>query len=295
MEKKTIGFVGLGLMGNAMAGNLLSAGFPLIGYDIDQSLVDAITEMGGKGVDAPEHLPEQADVIILSLPNSYVVDDVVKRSLRLFETGRKGLILIDTTTADPIMSEALAIGLREKGIEMLDATVSGSRRVCLQREVLFMVGGNKKTFRECEPIFSALAKPRPYYLGKNGSGARVKLIVNLVGSLNRMVLAEGLSLGKRAGMDQRQLLEILKNSHAYSKAMDAKGNKMIEKDFLPAEGKVTNDLKDFRLILDFASRLNFPLLISSLFAQACASEVAKGRCERDVASIICFYEDLASI
>jgi len=294
MGKQKIGFVGLGLMGNGMAMNLLSEGFRVIGFDIDQSKMDAIVEAGGKGIDSPDQLAEQVDVIILSLPNSHVVDDVVKNSLRLFETRRKGLILIDTTTADPIMSETLATQLREKGIEMLDATISGTSKMCAEKDMMFMVGGEKDIFHACEQILCAMAK-RMFYLGKSGSGALMKLIVNLVLGLNRMVLAEGLSLGKKAGMDQSGLLEVLKQSAAYSKAMDMKGTKMIEKDFLPPEGKLAFHLKDVRLMLDLGKRLNFPLLLSSLHAQALASEIAKGRGEWDNSGIISFYEDLANL
>lgn len=294
MGRQRIGFVGLGLMGNGMARNLLSDGFPLIGFDIDQSKTDAIIEAGGEGPDAPDRLAAQVDIIILSLPNSHVVDEVVKNSLKLFETGRKGLILIDTTTADPVMSEVLATELREKGIEMLDATISGTSKMCVEKDITFMVGGEEDIFHACEPILSAMAQ-RMFYVGKNGSGALMKLIVNLVLGLNRMVLAEGLSLGKKAGMDQRRLLEVLKQSAAYSKAMDMKGTKMIEKDFLPPEGKIAFHLKDVRLMLDLGERLNFPLLLSSLHAQALAAEVAKGRGEWDNSDIISFYEDLVNL
>lgn len=294
MGKRRIGFVGLGLMGQGMARNLLSGGFPFIGFDIDQTKTDAIMKAGGKGIDAPSRLAAQVDVIILSLPDSHVVDDVVKNSLKLLETGRRGLILIDTTTADPIMSESLATQLREKGMEMLDATISGTSKMCAEREITFMVGGEENIFHACESILSAMGK-RIFFMGKNGSGALMKLIVNLVLGLNRMVLAEGLSLGKKAGMDQRRLLEVLKESAAYSKAMDMKGSKMIEKDFLPPEGKLAFHLKDVRLMLDLGKRLNFPLLLSSLHAQALASEVAKGRGEWDNSDIISFYEDLANL
>ena len=124
MRKKRIGFVGLGLMGSGMTKNLLSAGYSVIGYDIEEGKVDALVRKGGQKGTSPEQIPPSVDVIILSLPNSHVVNQVVKDSLRLFETGRKGLILIDTTTADPVMSEELAVQFREKGGEMLDATLS---------------------------------------------------------------------------------------------------------------------------------------------------------------------------
>ena len=294
MEKKTIGFVGLGLMGGGMTGNLLSAGFSVIGYDIDESKMDALVRKGGQRTDSPEGISSRVDVIILSLPNSHIVNDVVNHSLKLIEKPRQGLILIDATTADPLMSEELATRLKDKGIDMLDATVSGTSKMCAERDVTFMVGGNEETFKGCEPIFSALGK-RAFYMGKNGTGAVTKLVVNLVLGLNRMVMAEGLCLAKKAGMDPHRTLEVLKGSAAYSSAMDQKGLKMIEKDFLPPEGKLAFHLKDVRLMLDLGHRVNAPLFLSSLHAQALRAEIAKGRGEWDISDLISFYEDLANI
>ena len=293
MEKQSIGFVGLGLMGNTMARNLLTAGFTVYGYDIDPNKVAAISNAGGLEIDTPDQLAARVDIIILSLPNSHIVDDAVQNSLKLLETGKKGLVLIDMTTADPLMSESLAQRLREKGVEMLDATISGTPTMCAAREITLMVGGVENLYQKCASIFDALAK-KTFYLGKNGSGAMMKLIVNLVLGLNRMVLAEGLALGGRSGMDQERLLEVLKESAAYSKAMDMKGTKMIESDFLPAEGKLAFHLKDVRLMLDLANRLEFPLILSSMHAQALASQVAKGHGEWDNAAIIAFYNDLVN-
>ncbi|MBA4422534.1 MAG: hypothetical protein C0390_05445, partial [Syntrophus sp. (in: bacteria)] len=140
MEIKRIGFVGLGLMGSGMAKNLLSAGFPVIGYDSDPSKMEALAGEGVQRADSPEGIAPLVEAILLSLPNSRVVNEVVKDSLKLFDRERKGLILIDTTTADPVMSEELAAGLKETGIEMLDAAVSGTSKMCAEREATFLVG-----------------------------------------------------------------------------------------------------------------------------------------------------------
>ena len=179
------------------------------------------------------------------------------------------------------------------GIEMLDAAISGTSKMCAERDVTFLVGGNEEPFRECGAIFSALGK-LTFYMGKNGAGAVAKLVVNLVLGLNRMALAEGLCLAGKAGMDPRRTLEVLQGSAAYSKAMDQKGLRMVNKDFLPPEGKLAFHLKDVRLMLDLGHRVNAPLVLSSLHAQALRSEVAKGRGEWDNADIISFYQDLAN-
>jgi len=261
---------------------------------MDQSKMDDLVGEGCQKVDSPEDIASLVEVIILSLPNSHVVNDVVKNSLKLFERGREGLILIDTTTADPGMSEELSARLRKSGIEMLDAAISGTSKMCAERDVTFLVGGSEEPFGECSAIFSALGK-LTFYMGKNGAGAVAKLVVNLVLGLNRMALAEGLSLAGKAGMDPRRTLEVLQGSAAYSKAMDQKGLRMVNKDFLPPEGKLAFHLKDVQLMLDLGHRVNMPLLLSSLHAQALRSEVAKGRGEWDNADIISFYEDLANI
>jgi len=294
MNKTTIGFVGLGLMGGAMVKNLLAAGYPVIGHDIDKEKAAEASAAGAEIIQDPETLSNRVEVIMLSLPNSTAVDDVVNNGLKLFETTRRGLILIDTTTADPNMSRQLAEQLRESEIEMLDATISGTSKMCLEKDITFMVGGRQAAYEACRPILSVLGR-KTYYLGQNGSGALMKLIVNLVLGLNRFVLAEGLALGEKSGMDPHRLLEVLKNSAAYSRAMDMKGTKMIDKDFEPPEGKLAFHLKDVHLILDLAKRLNFPLPLSSLHAQALISLVAKERGAWDNSAIISFYNDLVSI
>ena len=293
-KKQRIGFVGLGLMGSGMAGNLLAAGYPVIGYDVDKGRVDAFVAKGGRKAASPGDIPPEVDAIVLSLPNSSVVNAVVADSLKLFDAGRAGLVLIDTTTADPVMSAELAARLRTKGIAMLDATISGTSKMCAEKDITFMVGGDEETFKAYEPLFAVLGK-EIFYLGKNGSGASAKLVVNLVLGLNRMVLAEGLCLARKAGMDPYRTLDLLKKSAAYSKAMDMKGLKMIDKDFLPPEGKLAFHLKDVRLMLDLGRRLDVPLPLSSLHAQALTSEVAKGRGEWDNSAIIDFYNGLMGL
>ena len=290
MERKRIGFIGLGLMGYEMVRNLLSHGFQVIGYDIDRNKVDAVIELGGKGLEDPEQLAAHVEIIILSLPNSYIVDDVVTKSLKLFETGAKGLILIDTTTADPVLSESLAVKLRKREIEMLDATIIGGPQMFAEKEVTLMVGGEKHIYDLCKSIFNALSN-QIFYVGSNGQGAQMKLMVNMVGGLNRMVLAEALSLSEKAGLDKHLLLEVLKNSAHYSRAMGGKGDRMVERDFLPPQGKLAFHLKDVQLMLDLGKRLNFSLPLSSLHAQALTSLVEKGRGEWDNTAIISYYEE----
>ncbi len=292
--KQRIGFIGVGLMGGWLARHLLSAGFSVTAHDIDPAKVEAIVQAGGKKASSPDKIAAQVDVIIMSLPNSQIVNEVVKDSLKLFDTGRKGLIVLDATTADPEMSVELAAQLRQKGIEMLDSTISGTSDMCAVKDTIFMVGGKKKIFEACEPIFAAMSREW-IYMGDNGNGAVIKLIVNLVLSLNRMALAEGLTLAKKAGLDQMQALEVLKKSAAFSKIMDQKGDRMVNRRFLPPSGHLAIHYKDVRLMLALGAKLDCPLPLLSLDAQALASEMCKGRGQWDSSDIISFYDALANI
>jgi 3-hydroxyisobutyrate dehydrogenase-like beta-hydroxyacid dehydrogenase len=174
----------------------------------------------------------------LSLPNSHVVDDIVRNTLKLSESGRKGLVVLDASTANPAMSKALAFGLDAVGIDMLDSTVSGTSEMAAVKDTVFMVGGKPHVYEACLPLFRAMGREW-VHMGANGNGATIKLIVNLVLSLNRMALAEGLTLAK-ARLDQLQTLEVLKQSAAGSKCMDQKGDRMVQQNFLPSFRKVSH-------------------------------------------------------
>ena len=131
------------------------------------------------------------------------------------------------------MSLAMAAQLRERGIEMLDGTISGTSEMFAEKDAIFMVGGSAQAYKECEPIFQAASRGT-FHMGANGTGANTKLVVNLVLSLNRMALAEGLTLAAKAGLDQAQMLKVLQQSAAASRAMEQKGERMVRRNFLEA-------------------------------------------------------------
>jgi len=291
---KRIAVVGVGLMGSSLARHLVAAGYPVIVHDLDPAKVEALVKLGARKARAADQIAAEVDVIMLSLPNSHVVNDVLTNSLKLLETGHKGLIVVDTSTPDPDMSAQMAARLRERGIEMLDGTISGTSEMFAEKNAIFMVGGAEPAFRECEPIFQAASK-EAFHMGANGAGANTKLVVNLVLSLNRMALAEGLTLAAKAGLDQAQALKVLKKSAASSSAMDQKGDRMVQRNFLKPASTLSTSYKDSRLILALGAKLDCPLPLMSLYVQALASEVAKGKTGLDPATIIDFYRDLANI
>jgi len=292
--KTPIGLIGLGLMGGHLVDHLLRAGYEVYGFDIDPEKVNQAVRKGAKKVEDLSTLSAHTQVIILSLPNSKIVQDVIINGLKLLEGDHQGLIVLDTTTADPEVTIDLSAQLKSRGIELLDATISGTSEMLAAKDAIFMVGGSQSTYQQCEPLMLQMGR-EVFYMGKSGTGASIKLVVNLVLAINRMGLAEGLTLARKAGLDPLQTLEILKKSAAGSKAMDQKGYRMVNETFYPPIGHLSTHYKDVRLMLSYAATLDCPLPLASMNAQALASEISKGRGDRDSSAIISFYNDLANL
>ena len=251
-----IGLVGLGLMGQALAERLHAAGFELIGWDISAKQRAVFQRLGGQpGVNSCDVFA-RCDRILLSLPDSRAVSAVLDEAKPAF---RRGHIIADTSTGNPRDAARFSRRLAVRGMTFLDATISGNSDQVRRGEVLVMVGGPKPAFARCEKIFRAFAA-QSIHTGAAGSGARMKLVTNLVLGLNRAALAEGLVFARALGLDGRQSLAILRASMAYSRVMDLKGEKMLRGDFKP-QARLSQHLKDVRLMLAAAKkyRVNLPL------------------------------------
>jgi 3-hydroxyisobutyrate dehydrogenase-like beta-hydroxyacid dehydrogenase len=259
MAAETIGIIGLGLLGSAISERLQQAGFDLLGYDVESSRLRGLADRGGRPAASAADVARSADRIILSLPDSNIVASVLQG---LSDELRPDLKIIDTTTGEPARSTQLGLGLSERGIHYLDATVSGSSEQVRHRDVIVLVGGERAVSDACGDLFATFARAW-YHLGTWGTGARMKLVVNLVLGLNRLALAEGLTFARACGVDLAETLRVLSDSAAYSKVMDAKGRKMIEQDFAP-QAKLSQHLKDVRLILAEALRAGADVPVSKL-------------------------------
>jgi 3-hydroxyisobutyrate dehydrogenase-like beta-hydroxyacid dehydrogenase len=233
------GIIGMGLMGSA----LMRMTAAVRGWDIDATrCVNAAVADDVFG---------HCGIVFLCLPNSDIVRSVL-RGANL----RPGQIIIDTTTGDPREMAALGAELAAKDVHYLDATVSGSSAQLLQRDVLVMVGGDAVVFEQCRDLFAKFAR-ETVHVGPCGSGAKMKLVTNLVLGLNRAALAEGLAFAQQLDLDLTQTLDVMRRSMAYSRIMDTKGEKMIAHDFTP-QAKLSQHLKDVRLMLA-ASTIKLPL------------------------------------
>jgi 3-hydroxyisobutyrate dehydrogenase-like beta-hydroxyacid dehydrogenase len=197
---------------------------------------------------------------------------------------RAGQILLDTTTCHPASSIAIARELALRHLHYLDATVSGNSEQLRRGETLWMVGGPRAAFDQSADLFGILAR-KAVHTGPSGTGAQLKLVSNLVLGLNRVALAEGLAFAQVLGLDLRQTLEVLRDSMAYSRIMDAKGEKMIHADFQP-QARLSQHLKDVRLMLEVAAQKGLPLPLTETHRRLLEQAESAGLGELDNSAII---------
>ena len=276
-----VGIVGLGLLGSAIAARLIAAGHEVIGYDLSPECRTSLLAAGGAAAESAEAVVRQCDVVVISLPDSKVVANVLDS---LSPQLRPGLRIIDTTTGAPEETTMIAASLAKRGVEYLDATVLGSSVQTRCGDVVVMVGGSAESFAVSRELLASFAR-EVFYVGPVGAGSRMKLVVNLVLGLNRAVLAEGLTLAKALELDLPQALAVLQSGAAYSAVMDSKGEKMLTGDFSP-QARLSQHLKDVRLMLEAAERTATPLPLSEVHRQLLDRAEAAGFGDADNSAVI---------
>ncbi len=277
--KRTVGLIGLGLMGQALATRLIPAGFGVVGYDIDAAKSEKLKSMGGEAGSLAE--AAKCDVVVLAVFSTDQVEEVVENTLAPHGGGK---IVLCTSTCDPDRIAALAARVEPRGIRFLETPVSGTSGQVSRGEGTGLIGGDPQTATEVSDILDAIFAKR-FHIGKAGDGGRAKLAINLILGLHRLALAEGLVFAERAGLDTGAFLEVARNSAAYSQVMDIKGRKMVEREFKP-EGFIHQSLKDFTLMREQAAKLGQSLPALALNKAVLEACVKAGDADLDNSAVI---------
>jgi 3-hydroxyisobutyrate dehydrogenase len=253
--KPNVGLIGLGLMGKPMAHNLLRAGFPLTVWNRTKSRADDLVRAGAKFAANPREVAAQADVLITIVSDPPAVEEVIFGTGCKGDTGalaglRRGCTLIDSSTVTPDLARRLAASCSERGIDFLDAPVTGGTWGAEKGELVFMVGGKAEVLDRVKPVLEAVGK-RFFLLGPNGAGQTVKLGMNLLLALQVDALAESLALVTAAGVQPERLIEVLQSSMGRSPLLDVKAPLMLKNEF-PASFPLRLMHKDVRLALEMA-------------------------------------------
>ena len=292
-KKLRVGFIGIGAMGTPMSENLLRAGFPLTLYD---RFTARTKDFAARGVPIASSCAETAsksDVVITMIGQVAEELEAVLGPGGVLEGSHAGLTLIDMSTVGIVASKKMAAAAQQKGVAFLDATISGSVGPAKEAKLGIMVGGEKSVLEAVRPVLSALGE-RIYHVGPNGSGSAMKVIVNLMIGMTVLSVAETLTLGRQAGLDPRQMIEILGETAVSSPHLKNKGKMMIEGQFEPAFA-LKYMQKDFDLVMEAAHELRTPLFASAVAHQVYTAANVAGYGDLDYASVVRFVEDAAAI
>ncbi len=278
-----IGIVGLGLVGSALAQRLMAAGFHVTGYDLRAEAREALVASGGQAAATLADVAAAASCVVLAVFNTDDVLGVVE--------GPGGLLcapgvrhIIDCSTGTPDALEALAVRLKARGVDFIEAPLSGSSQQIAAGAATLLLGGEAQAIQQCAPVLDALSEQR-IHVGGAGMGARAKLATNLVLGLNRAVLAEGMVFAEQLGIAPDKFLALVLASPATSGAAQAKGRMMVEGDFAP-QSRIRQHLKDVNLMIENAAASGQKLPLSEAHAALMRAAITAGDGELDNAAII---------
>jgi 2-hydroxy-3-oxopropionate reductase len=288
---QVVGFIGLGIMGRPMAGNLIKAGHTLVVHSRSRGPVEEIVKAGATAAGSPKDVAAQCDVLITMLPNSPDVEQVALGPGGIIEGARRGLVYADMSTISPIVSKKVGEALGAKGVTMLDAPVSGGEKGAIDGALSIMVGGDKAVFDRILPIFQAMGKTITL-LGPLGFGGFTKLANQIIVAVNLTALAEALTLGKKAGLDRELLLTALAGGLAGSKCLDQKKPNYLANTYNPGF-KIDLHYKDLGLIMESARALGVPLPATAVVQELFSALRVKGGGGLDHSGVITLLEDLA--
>jgi len=290
---RTIGFIGLGVMGKPMAANLIRAGHSLIVHDINPTSVREAVQMGAREGHSPAEVASQTEIVITMLPNSPEVRTVVLGDHGVLEGARPGLILIDMSSIAPLISKEIAEAAQTKGVTMLDAPVSGGEPKAKDGTLSIMVGGEKATFDSVVELLRAMGKS-VVWIGPVGSGNMAKLSNQIVVALNIIAVSEALVLAKKAGVDPKVVYQAIRGGLAGSTVMDAKAPLIFARKFDPGF-RIELHLKDLLNALDTAHQLGVPLPFSGLAAEVMSALKVAGKGKLDHGGLVQYFEALAGV
>jgi len=285
------GFIGLGIMGKPMAGNLLRAGYQLVVCNRSQGAVQELVAAGAEAASSPREVGARCGVIVTMLPNSPHVKEVVLGPNGILEGAKPGTVIVDMSSISPLAAREIAGKAAEKGIEMLDAPVSGGEPKAIDGTLSIMVGGKQEIFNRCFELLSTLGTS-VVHCGDIGAGNVTKLANQIIVALNIAAMSEALVLGAKAGVAPEIIYQAIRGGLAGSMVLDAKAPMVLNGNFKPGF-RIELHLKDLANALETGHEVGVPLPLTSQVMEIMQALKVDGRADHDHGGIIQFYEKLA--
>ena len=288
-----IGFVGLGIMGKPMARNLLKAGYELTVYDIVGEAVEEVAGDGATPASSSSEVAAATDKIITMLPDSADSERAILGPGGVLEGASPGKTIIDMSSIAPLVSQRIAAECDRKGVEMLDAPVSGGEPGAINATLAIMVGGKQEIFDQNYDLLKTMGS-NVVLTGDIGAGGVTKLANQIIVAANIEALAEALVLATKAGVDPEKVFNAIRGGLAGSNVMEAKAPMMLSRNFR-AGFRIRLHQKDLRNVLQTATELNVPLPVTALVQQMLGSLVNDGEQDADHSAILHFVEKMADV
>lgn len=289
-----IGFIGLGVMGLPIASNLLGAGHELVVFDINTARIQELPlQQNVTVVSSPQEVARGVDTVVLMLPNTPHVEKVVFGADGLAHVMAPNSLLIDMSSISPMGTRKIAAQLEERGINYLDAPVSGGQTGAINGTLTYMVGGNKDIFDRALPLFNVVGK-RIIYCGESGAGQTVKVVNQLMSAVNMVGMAEAFTLGTKAGVDPEIMRDVIVAGSGRCWALEDRMPVILQGDFEPG---FTIDLhtKDIKLALEMGDELKVPIYASNLVHEIFKTLQTRGKGTKDNSAVITLYEEMAGV
>jgi 2-hydroxy-3-oxopropionate reductase len=288
-----IGFIGLGIMGKPMSRNLLKAGHKLVVYDLGPAAVDELVAAGaGKGA-SPSDVAALSEIVITMLPDGPEVEQVVLGANGVLEGAKQGTLVIDMSSISPLVAQKTGAACEAKGVDFLDAPVSGGEPKAIHGTLAIMVGGKQAVFDRALPVLEAMGA-YVTLTGPIGAGNVTKLANQIMVASNIAAMGEALVLATKAGLDPEVVFEAVKGGLAGSTVLNFKAPMVIARNFQPGF-RIRLHQKDLRNALAAAEALNVTLPITSLVQDMLVALMKDGMGDLDHSAIVRYLEQLAHV
>ena len=288
-----IGFIGLGIMGKPMSKNLLKAGHRLVVYDIVPERVEEVVSAGAEAGSSSKDVAARSEVIITMLPDGPDVEKAVLGEDGVLEGARPGSVVVDMSSINPLVAQKVGRACAEKGVEFLDAPVSGGEPKAIEGTLAIMVGGKPGIFERMKPILECMGASVTL-TGDVGAGNVTKLANQIIVACNIAAMGEALVLATKAGLDPETVFHAIKGGLAGSTVLNAKAPMVYSRDFQPGF-RIELHQKDLRNTLQAADSLRVPLPLTSLVQQELVALINEGKGGLDHSAIVQFTEEAAGI
>jgi 2-hydroxy-3-oxopropionate reductase len=288
-----IGFIGLGIMGKPMSKNLLKAGHKLVVHSLGAAAVEELVEAGAERGASSKDVASRTDTIITMLPDGPDVEQAVLGPDGVLEGAKAGSLLIDMSSISPLVSQKVGAACEAKGIDFLDAPVSGGEPKAIHGTLAIMVGGKREVFEKAAPILEAMGS-YVTLTGPVGAGNVTKLANQIMVASNIAAMGEALVLATKAGLDPEVVFEAVKGGLAGSTVLNFKAPMVVARNFNPGF-RIRLHHKDLRNALLAAESLKVPLPITSLVQQMLVSLMSEGKGDLDHGAIVQYLEQVAGV